>query len=387
MIDGRRLWYYIGLVKRLQDILDGHSVIVCLGCGGVGKTTIAASVALRAAVLGRRSLCLTIDPARRLMTSLGLGRMLAQEQQVDQLAFVEAGLILRGQLWAAVVDTKKTFDGLVMRLAADEASAERILNNRIYRYVSKSMPGIQEYMAMERLCAVKENPDFDVVVLDTPPTSNALDFLDAPRRVTAAMNSPAVDWLLTSHRGGVLSQGTAFVVRHLARIAGAVVLERMSELAHDFEAMLDGLRERAAMVDEMLRSDEVAYLLVTSPDPLAVDEAIFLNHRLVEMGLEGGALVVNRMRPFRPGAGAVSESQLGELVSSREELSSTEARRLTRRMLRALREEQSLANADLYQVDRLRRSCQNCSTVCLVPGLERDVYEVAQLARLHQWLF
>jgi len=313
--------------------------------------------------------------------------MRAQEQQVDHLAFVEAGLILRGQLWAAVVDAKATFDGLVRRLSADESATERILNNRIYRYVSRSMPGIQEYMAMERLCAVKENPDFDIVVLDTPPTSNALDFLDAPRRVTAAMNSPAVEWLLTSHKGGVLSQGTAFVVRHLARIAGAVVLDRMSELALDFEAMLDGLRARATMVDEMLRSDDVAYILVTSPDPLSVDEAIFLNHRLVEMGLEGGALVVNRMRPFREGVEGISDETIQRSLDHEGGLSPTRAARLASLLSRALREEQSLAAADLYHVDRLKRSCQNCSTVCLVPGLERDVYELAQLARLHEWLF
>jgi anion-transporting ArsA/GET3 family ATPase len=374
-------------VSGLQEILDTHDVIVCLGCGGVGKTTISASVALRAALDGRHALCLTIDPARRLATSLGLGRMRAQEQQVDQLSFVEAGLILRGQLWAAVVDAKTTFDGLVKELATDPEAAERILGNRIYRYVSRSMPGVQEYMAMERLLQVKENPAYDLIVLDTPPTSNALDFLDAPRRVMAAMRSPAVDWLVTSHRGGILTKGTAFILRNLSRIAGAVVLTRMAELAQDFEAMLGDLETRAANVDGMLRSADVAYLLITSPDPLAIDEAIFLNHRLQEMGLGDGALVVNRMRPFRPGVGEPGAVEIREALERDAGVSAPQAARLGAALSRAVREEQSMAKADLVQVERLRRSCQGVCTVCLVPGLERDVYELTQLARLHTWMF
>jgi anion-transporting ArsA/GET3 family ATPase len=367
-------------------LVDEHEVLVCVGCGGVGKTTVAASVALRAALGGRRVLCLTIDPARRLATSLGLGQMRAQEQMVDHLAFLEAGLILRGELWAAVVDGKSTFDGLVRRLAADEATAKRILTNRIYRYVSASMPGVQEYMAMERLAAVKESPRFDLVVLDTPPTSNALDFLDAPRRVMEAMNSPAVQWLIALHGDGVLSQGTSFVLRHLSKIAGGDVIERMAALATDFNSMLDGLRERAAVVDRMLRSDDVAYLLVTSPDPLAVDEAIFLNRRLVDMGLSGGALVVNRIRPLRPAASSVTRDQL-RMALERAGVPGSGSFGLTDSLLQAVRQEQTLAQADIDEVRRLNRSCADIRSTSQVPGLDRDVYNLEQLARLHQWLF
>lgn len=336
--------------------------------------------------MGKRTLCLTIDPARRLATSLGLGQMRAREQVVDHLAFLEAGLILRGELWAAVVDAKATFDDLVLRLSEDRETAERILTNRIYRYVSASMPGVQEYMAMERLAEVKESPRFDLIVLDTPPTSNALDFLDAPRRITDAMNSPAVQWLLTLHGGGVLSQGTSFVLRHLSKIAGGDVIERMAALVADFESMLDALRERALMVDEMLRGDDVAYLLVTSPDPLAVDEAIFLNHRLVEKGLSGGALVVNRMRPLRPAAQSVTKAQLR---STLEKLgaSGSHAANLTDALQRGFQQEQELARADQGEVERLARSCTGIGAVCLVPGLDRDVHDLTQLARLHEWLF
>jgi anion-transporting ArsA/GET3 family ATPase len=293
---------------------------------------------------------------------------------------------MRGELWAAMVGGKATFDEIVRKTAADEETASRILDNRIYRYISASMPGVQEYMATERLYAAKQSPRFDLIVLDTPPTSNALDFLDAPRRMTAAMNSPAVEWLMMMHRGGVLSQGTAFIMRNLSKIAGSNVLERMAELALDFESMLDGMRLRAEIVAETLRSDEVAYILVTSPDPLAVDEAIFLNHRLVEMGLSGGALVVNRMRPHRPAvSGITKERILTELMAKSAD--NPTASNLAAKLARATREEQSLAEADLVQVQRLRRSCESCGTLCLVPGLDRDVYSLTQLSRLHQWLF
>ncbi|MBU1228325.1 MAG: AAA family ATPase [Actinobacteria bacterium] len=373
-------------MSGLQSLLDDHSVVVCVGCGGVGKTTVAASIAVRAALQGRRALCLTIDPARRLATSLGLGQMRASEQVVDHLAFLEAGLILRGELWAAVVDPKATFDRVVTRLARDEATAQRILDNRIYRYVSASMPGVQEYMAMERLAEVKESPRFDLVVLDTPPTSNALDFLDAPRRVLEAMNSQAVQWLLALHGDGVLSQGTSFVLRHLAKIAGGDVIQRMAALAADFDTLLDGLRERAAEVGDMLRGPDVAYLLVTSPDPLAVDEAVYLNHRLVDLGLGGGALVVNRMRPLRSGASSVTRAQLLSTLE-RAGISGAGASGLIDALQCALHQEQSLAQADLAEVTRLARSCADIDSVCLVPGLERDVYDLTQLARLHEWLF
>ena len=375
-------------MSGLQSLLDDHAVVICVGCGGVGKTTVAASVAVRAALQGRRTLCLTIDPARRLATSLGLGQMRATEQAVDRLAFLEAGLILHGELWAAVVDPKATFDEVVMRLARDRERARRILENRIYRYVSASMPGVQEYMAMERLATARESPRFDLVVLDTPPTSNALDFLDAPRRLLEAMSSPAVQWLLALHGDGALSQGTSFVVRQLARIAGADVIQRMAALAADFDDLFDGLRQRAELASGMLRGPDVGFLLVTSPDPLAVDEAIFLNHRLSDMGLSRAALVVNRVRSLRSGARSVTSVQLRAALE-RAGVPVAGSSGLIDALLRAFEQEQALARADLEEVKRLGRSCADIGigAVCLVPGLDRDVHDLKQLARLHEWLF
>jgi len=157
-------------------------VVVCVGSGGVGKTTTAASLALWAAMNGRRVLCLTIDPARRLATSLGLKEMTTEEREVDAAVLTSRGLPMKGRLAAMMLDGKQTFDDLVRRTASSPDRAQRILDNRLYQYISGSLAGTQEYMAMEKLHAVRSDPRYDLIVLDTPPTSNALDFLDAPGR-------------------------------------------------------------------------------------------------------------------------------------------------------------------------------------------------------------
>jgi len=284
------------------------------------------------------------------------------------------------------VDAKATFDDLVRRLAADEATAERILHNRIYRYVSAAMPGVQEYMSLERLFSALEAGRFDLVVLDTPPTSNALEFLGSPRRVMGAFESPAFGWLLALKRGTLLGRGASFVMRYLARLTGTALLEQMSELALDFEPMLGPVRERVMAVDSTLRGNRVASVLVTSPDPLAVDEAIFLNHRLVGMGLRGGVLVVNRVHPIRREAAALP---LGALRVTLERSGVPQARSsaLASALRRSAHEEQALAEGDRLAIEQLRRSTVDIWSVRLVPGLDRDVYDLAQLAALHPWLF
>ena len=181
---------------NLAEVLQGHRVVVCVGSGGVGKTTTAAALALRAAVDGRRVLCLTIDPARRLATSLGLDEMTTEERVVPMALFEAQGLKPKGELSAMMLDTKRTFDELVERYASSPEARDRILNNEIYRYVSSSLAGTQEYMAMEKLHAVRQNDRWDLIVLDTPPTTNALDFLDAPERLVAMIDSPAMRWFV-----------------------------------------------------------------------------------------------------------------------------------------------------------------------------------------------
>ena len=166
----------------LQPLLEKHRVLLCVGSGGVGKTTITAALGLAAALRGKRVLCLTIDPARRLANSLGLDRMTSEATRVEPRHFENHGLSVTGSLTVMMLDTKRTFDELVVRHASSPEARDRILQNKLYQYVSTNLAGTQEYMAMEKLMSVKADADFDLIILDTPPTSNALDFLDAPER-------------------------------------------------------------------------------------------------------------------------------------------------------------------------------------------------------------
>ncbi|HEY4120849.1 MAG TPA: ArsA-related P-loop ATPase, partial [Byssovorax sp.] len=180
----------------LSHLLDSRRVVLCVGCGGVGKTTTTAALGVAAARRGKRVLCLTIDPARRLSQSLGLVEMKTDAQRVDPALFARAGAPVTGSMTVMMLDTKSTFDGLIRALAPTPEKRDHILNNVLYKYISTSLAGTQEYMAMEKLFAVKDDPSYDLVLLDTPPTANALDFLDAPERLIAAFDSAATKWFV-----------------------------------------------------------------------------------------------------------------------------------------------------------------------------------------------
>ena len=258
----------------LKEVVSSHRVVVCLGSGGVGKTTTSAALALRAALDGKRALCLTIDPARRLANSHGLKELRGQEQAIDPSLFEAQGLRCRGSLSAMMLDMKRTFDELVERYSGSPEQRDRILNNRIYQYVSTSLAGTQEYMAMEKLHAVRQDARFDAIVLDTPPTTNALDFLDAPQKLVGAIDSPVMRWFVEQLGGsaGLLGRSAAFVLRGLARFTGAEFLQLVGQFVTDLNALFGGFRQRAQQVYDDLRGPDVAFVIVTSPSPLAVGE-------------------------------------------------------------------------------------------------------------------
>src|SRR5208283_4550256 len=166
--------------ETLDHLVMSRRVVITVGAGGVGKTTTAAALGVAAAQRGKRVLCLTIDPARRLAESLGLQTMSGEEQKVGDELFAKAGIPMKGSLTAMMLDTKRTFDELIVKYSSSPEKAQQLLSNKLYQYVSTSLAGTQEYMAMEKLVAVQQDPRFDLVILDTPPTANALDFLDAP---------------------------------------------------------------------------------------------------------------------------------------------------------------------------------------------------------------
>ena len=379
------------MTASLLPLLESRRVVVCVGSGGVGKTTIAASLALAAALRGKRVLCLTIDPAKRLANSLGLERMSTEAQPVAARLFEQAGLRVSGSLTVMMLDTKRTFDELVARHASSPEARDRILNNRLYQYVSTSLAGTQEYMAMEKLLQVKRDTNYDVIVLDTPPTSNALDFLDAPTRLIDALDSGAMRWFIQAiEKSGkfslnLVAKSVAVVLRGIGKLTGGDFLQQMAEFIVNLNDLFGGFRERATQVAAAFRGPEFAYVLITTPAPVAVQEALFFAERLQEQGMRRDAFVVNRVHR-KPRALPNLEQVRAAVARHGITLESNGPERL----VRALNEESEHAKLDADNLGRLRTSLANGSGAppvrIDVPALPSDVHDLSTLAGLSQLL-
>jgi anion-transporting ArsA/GET3 family ATPase len=328
----------------LLPLLQNRRVVVCVGSGGVGKTTVAAALSLAAARSGKRVLCLTIDPAKRLANSLGLERMNNEAQEVSRARFEQVGVSVRGSLTVMMLDTKRTFDELVTRHASSPTARDKILNNRLYQYISTSLAGTQEYMAMEKLLSVKRDTNYDLIVLDTPPTSNALDFLDAPSRLVDALDSGAMRWFIQAMETSgkfslnLVAKSVAIVLRGIGKLTGGGFLEQMAELLVNLNDLFGGFRERANEVARAFRGPEFAYVLVTTPAPVAVQEAVFFADRLEQQGMRRDAFVINRVHR-KPRA----EPSLDEVRAAVEAQALDLGPSAAERLLRALDDERKQA--------------------------------------------
>jgi anion-transporting ArsA/GET3 family ATPase len=296
----------------LTELICSRSIVVCCGTGGVGKTTTAAVLALEGARQGRRAVVVTIDPAKRLADTLGLGALTNTARRIDG--------DWPGELWALMLDTKSTFDSLVTTYSSSEEQAERILANRFYRNISGALSGTQEYMAGEKLYELHElgadTPEgervsFDLVVVDTPPTRSALDFLDAPRRLSHFLDHRLYRMLTAPTRAYMRAVNVAAqaFVRSVSKIVGSEVLEDALRFFNAFEGMEAGFKERAAHVQALLSDPATAYLLVASPRRDTVAEAAWFAERLRSSHLPVEALVVNRVHP-RFDAGSAEADRL-----------------------------------------------------------------------------
>ena len=374
----------------LAEVLGSHRVVVTVGSGGVGKTTTAAAMAVQAAMDGRKVLCLTIDPARRLANSLGLDEMTTSEQDVPTALFETHGLRCKGSLSAMMLDTKRTFDDLVERHASNVEARDRILNNQIYKYVASSLAGTQEYMAMEKLHEVRKDPTWDLVVLDTPPTASALDFLTAPERLIDAIDSPAMRWFLQVFEGagkeafGLVGRGATVLLRGIGKITGIEFLEQVAEFVSGINDLFGGFKERAEQVSDALRSPEVAFVLVTSPDPLAIGEARFFSDKLQDAGMKREAIIINQVHTLIPEPKISEEAQLTEL---RETLpDSIDAADIYPRLSEALKVERRWAMADRVEVERLNEQVGSDTDIVEVPAFDEDVHDLAALAKVASFL-
>jgi len=374
----------------LADVLGSHRVVVTVGSGGVGKTTTAAAMAVHAAMQGRKVLCLTIDPARRLANSLGLDEMTTSEQDVPRALFENHGLECGGSLSAMMLDTKRTFDGLVEKYASDEASRDRILDNQIYQYVASSLAGTQEYMAMEKLHEVRKDPKWDLVVLDTPPTASAIDFLTAPERLIDAIDSPAMRWFLQVFEGagkeafGLVGRGATVLLKGIGKITGLEFLEQVAEFVSGINDLFGGFKERAEQVSSALRSPEVAFVLVTSPDPLAIGEARFFSDRLQDAGMNREAIIVNQVHTLIEEPSISVDQQLEALGAVVPD--AIDAGNLLPRLSEALADERVWAIADGAQVRRLSEEVGDETRIVEVPAFDQDVHDLKALARVAAYL-
>ena len=275
----------------LSKLVEESSILVCTGSGGVGKTTTAAVFALEGARQGRNAVVVTIDPAKRLADALGLEGLSNTPREITG--------DWPGRLSALMLDTKRTFDNLVIKHAGDPEQAEGILENRFYRNISSALSGTQEYMAMEKLYELHDESDFDLVVVDTPPTRNALDFLDAPRQLTNFLDHRLYRILMAPSRGIVKAVNVAAqaFLRTVSKVVGGDAIDDAITFFQAFEGMEQGFKDRANRVIELLSADGTGFVLVASPRRDTVVEASFFAERLHEAGIDVRALVVNRMHP------------------------------------------------------------------------------------------
>lgn len=377
----------------LVQLFNERRVLVVAGAGGVGKTTVAAAIALSAAAREKRVLCLTVDPAKRLADRLGLDAAASgAEQRIDPRTFADAGLSLSGELSLVMLDTKKTFDDLIRRHASSPEAAQRILGNEFYQYVSTQLAGTQAYMAMETVLTALGDARYDLIVLDTPPTSDALDFLDAPGRLIEALDSAALRWLAQAfERSGrfslnLVARGVALVLRGIARLTGQGFLERLAEFVTEVNELFGGFKERAERVARAFRSPEFAYLLVATPTAEALGEAAFFAERLTRSRMRADALVVNRVHPVASALPSAADVH-GALRAHGREASDD----LVERILTAHRAEAAQAARERKSLERTlgagsALSAARIPLVIEVPAFAASVHDVAALVAVSRRL-
>jgi len=365
----------------LEAIVGSASIVVCCGSGGGGKTSTAAAVALRGAPQGRRTCVLTIDPARRLAQALGLD-LLSNEPKPVSGKGLPAG---PGSLDAMTLDMRRTFDEVIERYARDEEQAERILANRFYQRLSSTLAGTQEYMAMEKLYELHESGRYELLVVDTPPTRSALDFLDAPAHLNELLDARALRLLIGPAqrvgRGYIagLNFATNAMARMIRRITGSELLAEVGEFFAAFEGMYDGFKQRARRVYELLEHPGTAFVVVATPDQVALREAGYFAGRLSIEAMPLGALVVNRVHRAVP----VPEVPAGQLERLRGAGADGHLLAILLERHRAL---EALAATERRRIAELAETVPDIGVV-EVPLLADDVHDVPGLRRLGAHLF
>jgi anion-transporting ArsA/GET3 family ATPase len=364
----------------LQARLSDKRILVCVGAGGVGKTTTAAALALGLALRGRKVAVVTIDPAKRLASALGLSELPSEPQRIEPEMFAKQGIAIEGELWAMMLDAKRTFDDLIGHLAPDERTREEILANPVYRELSTAVAGSHELSAIAKLYELHEEHEFDAIVLDTPPSRNALDFLDAPNRMLGFLEGRALQVFLAP--GGLTARlfgrGTALVFAIFARVTGLDTLGELSRFFRSLTGVIDGFGERTRGVAALLRAPQTTFLIVTSPEVEPAREAKFLADRLAAAGMPHGELIVNRAHTY--GLEGFAATEVAELLAP------ALGERLATRVAGNLADFDVLAHRDQQTIARLSQAVGEHEPI-VIPHLDEDVQDLLGLARVAEHLF
>jgi anion-transporting ArsA/GET3 family ATPase len=373
----------------LDGLLASREIVVACGPGGVGKTTTAAAAAAMAAArIGGKVLVLTVDPARRLANALGLEGIGNTERRVPDDAFRAAGIRPAGELWAAMLDTKESWDSLIRTHAPDPRTRDEILGNPLYRNISGRFVQSHDYIAMERLFEIHSEGDYDLIVVDTPPTRNALDFLDAPERMADFFSSRLLRWLIVPYRSRLVNVASRPFYQVADRILGTQFLEDIAQFFILFQTMYDGFVERARAVQRLLADRRTSFIVVSTLEMVPLREAEFFAEELLGRKLHLGAIVLNKVLPAYlrdPAAAAVADQlceRSGELAAAMAPRLEAEQRQVARvlgEIGRSFVDYRLVAQREAEQRAELATAPE---TLVSVPYFETDVYDLSGLLRL-----
>jgi anion-transporting ArsA/GET3 family ATPase len=380
----------------LREVVADHRIVVSAGSGGVGKTTVAASLALWGSLQGRRTVVLTIDPAKRLATSLGLETLGSVPHEIPAAVFAAQGLAPSGSLWAMMLDQKGAWDALVERHAPPEARP-RILENPFYQHLSQTFAGSQEYMAIEQLCLLAESGDYDLIVVDTPPTRHALDFLEAPQRLGDFLDKSVIKWFVRPYFNAgwsalrAVNRSVGFLLRRIEQATGISALAEISDFFTSMSGLFENFQARIDKAYDVLRGAGTAFVVVSSPEEQVLEDAEYLSTKMGELRMPLKGVVLNRVhhefRPERRGRrgvdvgpedvqeiAAVVERALGGRRADAEELAANFA------------DYQALARGESLRIEQFRAGLPRRVPVVTVPNFARDVHDLAALAAMHAHL-
>ena len=381
----------------LAEVVREHRIVVSAGSGGVGKTTVAASLSLWGALGGRRTVVLTIDPARRLATSLGLETLGSAPHEIPPQLFRDQGLTPTGSLSAMMLDQKGAWDALVERHAPPEARA-RILENPFYQHLSQTFAGSQEYMAIEQLCLLAESGDYDLIVVDTPPTRHALDFLEAPQRLGDFLDKSVVKWFVRPYFNAgwsalrAVNRSVGFLMRRIEQATGISALAEISDFFTSMSGLFENFQARIDKAYEVLRGPQTAFVLVSSPEEQVLGDAEYLSTKMAALRMPLKGVVLNRVhheyRPPRRGrrAAELNNEDVDEIAAAVAQALGgrpAEARELAANFV----EYQALARGESLRIEQFRVGLPRRVPLVTVPNFARDVHDLASLAAMHPHLF